>query len=72
MTDAYKIELVYRTLQNAKDMICEIYRPENKTYGSPSEDITDEKIQKYFYDINSMCCELSDRNVMKWQQEDNE
>ena len=47
-----------------------VYRPENKPYTRPVDDITDKKINEYYHKINRMCCELSDRNVMLWQKEE--
>ena len=70
--EAKQIEAVWRILGNAKEAIAMVYRPENKSFTRPADDITDEKINKYYFDINSMCCELSDRNVMIWQKEENE
>lgn len=70
--EAKQIEAVWRILGNAKEAIAMVYRPEDKSYTRPADDITDEKINKYYFDINSMCCELSDRNVMIWQKEENE
>lgn len=69
MDKATKIELVYNTLQDAKDMILLAFKPQGKKYGS-STDIEDEKIKEYFYTINDMCIELADRKEMLWQMED--
>lgn len=69
MDKATKIELVYDTLQDAKDMILLAFKPQGKKYGS-SMDIEDEKIKEYFYTINDMCIELADRKEMLWQMED--
>ena len=69
MDKATKIELVYNTLQDAKDMILLAFKPQGKKYGS-SMDIEDEKIKEYFYAINDMCIELADRKEMLWQMED--
>ena len=70
--EAKQVEAVWRILGNAKEAIAMVFRPENKTYSRPEDDITDEKINQYYYDLNHMCIELSDRNVMLWQKEDNE
>ena len=70
--EAKQIEAVWRILGNAKEAIAMVYRPEDKSYTRPADDITDEKINKYYFDLNRMCCELSDRNVMIWQKEENE
>lgn len=70
--EAKQVEAVWRILGNAKEAIAMVYRPEDKSYTRPADDITDEKINKYYFDINRMCCELSDRNVMIWQKEENE
>lgn len=67
--EAKRIEMVYQAIQNAKEMIALIYKPDNKSYVNAFRDITDEKVKEYYYDLNSMCCELIDRNVMQWQQE---
>lgn len=69
--EAKQIEMVYECLGRAKDMIALIYKPEGEKYANPIRNITDKKIQDYYYQINSMCCELADRNVMSWQKEFN-
>lgn len=68
MNEATQIELVYNALHNAQKMIELAYKPEGKWYCSPYEDITDEKIKDYYYDINTMCIELADRKAMDWQK----
>lgn len=68
--DAKKLEIVWRTLNNALDIIALVYKPDNRMYSTPAEDITDEKVNEYYYKINSMCVELSERKAMLWQQED--
>lgn len=68
--EAKQIEMVYEALRNAKETIALIYKDENEALSHPDEDIKDEKIQSYYYQINSMCVELSERNVMLWQKED--
>lgn len=70
--EAKQIEAVWRIIGNAKEAIAMIYRPEDKSFSRPADDITDEKINEYYYKLNDMCCELSDRNVMLWQKEENE
>lgn len=70
MEEAYKVELVYTALQEAKRMIALVYKQKDRPYTNPCEDITDEKINDYYYRLNDMCCELADRNVMVWQKED--
>jgi DNA-binding Lrp family transcriptional regulator len=70
--EAKQIEMVHDILSNAKEMIAMVYRPDGNAYCNPIRDITDEKIRDYYYEINHMCCELSDRNKMIWQKEDNE
>lgn len=70
--EAKQVEAVWRILNNAKEAIAMVFRPENKTFSRPADDITDEKINQYYYDLNHMCIELSDRNVMLWQKEENE
>lgn len=69
---AKQIEAVWKILGNAKEAIAMVYRPDGQIYSNPADDITDEKINEYYYKLNDMCCELSDRNVMLWQKEDNE
>lgn len=69
--EAKQVEAVWKILGNAKEAIAMVFKPENKTY-SRADDITDEKINEYYYDLNRMCIELADRNVMLWQKEDNE
>lgn len=70
--EAKQIEMVHDILCNAKEMIAMVYRPDGNAYRNPIKDITDEKIKDYYYEINHMCCELSDRGKMIWQKEDNE
>lgn len=70
--EAKQIEMVHDILCNAKEMIAMVYKPNGNVYRNPTKDITDEKIREYYYEINHMCCELSDRNKMLWQKEDNE
>ena len=69
--EAKQVEMVWKILGNAKESIAMVFKPESKTY-SRADDITDERINEYYYDLNRMCVELSDRNVMLWQKEDNE
>lgn len=69
MEQSKQIEIVYEALHNAQKMIELAYRPEGKEFCSPCDDITDEKIKEYYYDINTMCIELSDRNAMNWQKD---
>lgn len=68
--EAKQIEMVYECLGRAKDMIALIYKPEGEKYADPLNNISDKKIQDYYYKINSMCCELADRNVMSWQKKE--
>lgn len=70
--EAKQIEMVHDILNNAKEMIAMVYRPDGNAYRNPIKDITDEKIRDYYYEINHMCCELSDSGKMIWQKEDNE
>lgn len=69
MNEAKQIEIVYETLNNALRIIGLAYKPEGEGVCSPYEDITDEKIKEYYYDINTMCIELADRNAMDWQKD---
>lgn len=68
--EAKQIEMVYECLGRAKDMIALIYKPEDEKFANPLKQITDKKIQEYYYELNTMCCELADRNIMAWQKED--
>ena len=68
--EAKRIEMVYEVLNNAKRTIALIYKDENEALGHPDKDIKDEKIQAYYYQINDMCVELAERDVMLWQKED--
>ena len=68
--EAKKIEMVYNAIGYAKDMIGMIYKPANNPYTNPMTDITDEKIRDYYYELNRMCVDLSERNAMIWQRED--
>lgn len=70
--EAKRVEMVWKILGDAKEAIALVFRPENKTYSRPADDITDKKINEYYHDLNRMCIELSDRNVMLWQKEDDE
>lgn len=68
--EAKQLEMVYNAIGYAKDTIAMIYKPDDKPYASPMTDITDEKIRDYYYELNSMCVDLSERNVMLWQKEE--
>lgn len=68
ISKATQIELVYEALHNAQKMIEIAFKPDGKDFCQPIEDITDEKIRDYYYDINTMCIELSDREAMDWQR----
>ena len=68
ISKATQIELVYDALHNALKMIELAYKPEGEEFCHPLEDISDEKIRDYYYDINTMCIELSDRGEMDWQR----
>lgn len=70
--EAKQLEMVYNAIGYAKDTIAMIYKPDDKPYTNPMTDITDEKIRDYYYELNSMCVDLSERNVMIWQKEENE
>lgn len=71
MSEEKKLELVHETLIMAKHMIEQIYKPEGKI-SVQYEDFTDEKVRDYYYRLNDMCLELSDRGIFPWQKEDNE
>ena len=68
ISKATQIEIVYDALHNAQKMIELAFKPEGKGFCHPLDDITDEKIRDYYYDINTMCIELSDRGEMDWQR----
>lgn len=71
MSEEKKLEMAYEVLSKAKQMIEQIYKPEGKI-SVKYEDFTDEKVRDYYYQLNDMCLELSDRGVFPWQKEDNE
>lgn len=68
--EAKQIEMVYNAIGHAKDTIGMIYRPDGNKFSNAQTDIPDETIKDYYYTLNTMCCELSDRNVMLWQKEE--
>lgn len=68
--EAKQVEMVYRAIMNAKDMIELIYRKEGEACTHVLDDITDETIKDYYFTLNEMCCDLADRGVMMWQKED--
>ena len=70
MSEEKKLEMVYEILTQAKFLISQVYKPEGKTC-CQYNDFTDEVVRDYYYDINGMCMELSDRKVFPWQQEEN-
>ena len=67
--EAKQIEMVWRAIHQAQETIAMVYRPENKPYSNPADDITDKKINDYYFKLNEMCIELSDRGAMLWQKE---
>lgn len=67
-----KIEMVHKALSDAKELIALAYKPDDKKFCNPSKDIDDEVIKDYFYTLNDMCIELTERNAMQWQKEDDE
>lgn len=71
MSEEKKLEMTYEVLSKAKQMIEQIYKLEGKV-SVKYEDFTDEKVRGYYYRLNDMCLELSDRGVFPWQKEDNE
>lgn len=71
MSEEKKLEMAYEVISKAKQMLEQIYKPEGEVCAR-SEDFTDEKVQDYYYRLNSMCLELSSRGVFPWQKEDNE
>ena len=72
MDEAKQIEMVYQAINGALKAIELVYKPLGKSCCQPYKDIKDEKIMDYYYTMNEMCCELSDRKAMDWQKEDNE
>lgn len=70
--EAYKVEMVWKAIHQAQEIIALAYKPKDAIYSRPVDDITDKKINDYYFQLNSMCIELSDRGVMLWQKEDNE
>lgn len=71
MSEEKKLEMAYEVISKAKQMIEQIYKLEGKVCVQ-SEDFTDEKVKDYYYQLNDMCLELSDRGVFPWQKEDDE
>lgn len=71
MSEEKKLEMTHEVITEAKRMIEQIYKPEGKI-SVQYEDFTDEKVRDYYYRLNDMCLELSDRGVFSWQKEDNE
>ena len=69
MSEAKQIEMVYEIISNAKRMIALVYKPDKELFADPKH-IKDEKIREFYYEMNSMCVELADRNIMLWQKED--
>lgn len=71
MSEEKKLELVHEALIMARRMIEQIYKPDGRI-STRFEDFTDVKVRDYYYKINDMCLELSDRGVFPWQKEDDE
>ena len=69
MSEEKKLELVYEILNNAKFLIGQVYKPEGETC-CKYDDYTDDKVREYYYELNGMCLELSERGVFPWQKED--
>lgn len=67
MSEEKKLEMAYEVISKAKQMIEQIYKPEGKISAKP-EDFTDDKVRDYYYQLNDMCLELSDRGVFPWQK----
>ena len=67
--EAKQVEMVWRAINRAQETIAMVYRPEDKPYSNPVDDIIDKKINDYYFKLNEMCIELSDRKVMLWQKE---
>ena len=64
MSEEKKLEMTYEVISKAKQMIEQIYKPEGEICVH-QEDFTDEKVKDYYYQLNTMCLELSDRGVFK-------
>ena len=71
MSEEKKLEMTHEVITEAKRMIEQIYKPEGKI-SVQYEDFTDDKVRDYYYRLNDMCLELSDRGVFPWQKDDNE
>lgn len=69
MSEEKKLEMAYEVLSKAKQMIEQIYKLDGKV-SVKYEDFTDEKVKEYYYRLNDMCLELSDRGVFPWQKEE--
>ena len=72
LDEAKKIEMIHKILNDAKEMIALVCKPADKVFCHPYEDISDKKVREYYYQINEMCLELSSRNKMLWQKEEDE
>ena len=71
MSEEKKLEMAYEVITKAKQMLEQIYKPEGEI-SVKYENFTDGKVREYYYQINDMCLELSDRGVFPWQKEGNE
>lgn len=69
MSEEKKLEMAHEVILQAKQMLEQIYKPEGKI-SVKYEDFTDEKVRDYYYRLNDMSLELSDRGVFPWQKEE--
>ena len=69
MDESTKIELILDALQHAKDVISLACRDDNERICNMLN-IKDKELKEYYYELNDMCLNLTDRNVMRWQKEE--
>ena len=62
--ESIKLELIWKSLGATQDLINKFYK-DKKTYK-----FTDKKMEEYYYKLNDMCIEITERNKMDWQKED--
>ena len=70
MDEIKKLEIVYQALINARNMIELAYKKNGAISCDIINDFTDDKIQDYYFKLNEMCLEISDRGVFAWQKEE--
>ena len=69
MSEEKKLEMVHEILNQAKRLIDQVYRPEDKIC-CHYEDFTDEYVRDIYYELNNMCIKLTDRGVFSWQKDE--